>query len=161
MTQMDDKKGSTQATRQAQLPPEDLLPTYEPGKSGRAPAMGQGGGGSGAGVILSSGMIVPPSDAVVIQRRLLKNGKFSRQLAFGETDRPFPVYPYTKGQELVNDGISYGEILEMSVFQAPPGTDGSTETGSKSPLEDSDGFSRRTRSGRQVIDKTDPGLKKQ
>ena len=84
---------------------------------------------------------LPVADVVVTQRRLmLEEKKESRALRFGVQDFPFPHYPYAKGPDLANDSVAYGEVLQMTIARVVGGS-----------LNLDTGFSRRTRSGRQVV----------
>ena len=103
--------------------------------------------------------VVPPEDAVLIQRKLLKKRLYSPELAFGQSGLPYQTYPYAKGPDLANDGIGYGEIISVDVCQLVGCVELLEESEKPPPrLNIAKGFSRRTRSGRQVIDNTDPGV---
>jgi hypothetical protein len=102
--------------------------------------------------------IVPLEDAVLIQRRLLKNRRYSPELQIGQGELPYQAYPYTKGPDLSNDGIGYGEILSVDVCRLKECIE-LTRHESPPELHVETGFSRRTRSGRQVIGDDDPGVR--
>jgi len=58
-----------------------------------------------------------------------------------------PLYPYTKGVELTNDGIGYGEETSIVVVEAEGGAGHRTKRWTR--------YARRTRSGSRFLQDTD------
>ena len=89
-----------------------------------------------------TGADLPPEDVVqTLKNQMIADNEESPALRFGIPDMPFPRYPYAKGPDLANDGVGYGEVLRMTVYRA----------NGRAVMAPTTGYSRRTRSGRQVI----------
>ena len=92
--------------------------------------------------VAPTGADLPADDVVqTLKNQMITKNTESPALRFGIPEMPFPRYPYAKGPDLANDGVGYGEVLRMTVYRA---------NGRGTMLPDT-GYSRRTRSGRQVI----------
>jgi hypothetical protein len=93
-----------------------------------------------------TGADLPPDDVVqTLKNQMITNNEESPALRFGVPQMPFPRYPYAKGPDLANDGVGYGEVLRMTVYRA----------NGSAVMSPATGYSRRTRSGRQVISKNE------
>ncbi len=105
----------------------------------------------------------PLSDVIVATKNAQRAGEKyqgrSREPAPGEGDEKGDeidptmladearIYPYTKGIELTNDGVGYGEQVTVVVLKTKKGTPGSVPAN----VETVERFERRTRSGSRFL----------
>lgn len=95
--------------------------------------------------------LIPRDDVVLFLRKHVKDRDARKLLLPAVRTSPLPLYPFTKGIDLSNQGIGYGELVRITVCPAP-------KKGSDARVTLCSGVSRRTRSGRAVVEPYDARL---